>query len=127
MYNSTNNESISTTESGVSNLNNFYNAKRKNKCDQTLKGNSNTRKFLKRKNIKLRNIIKNSVDLKKELQSKDTQITVLDSPIFDATNFQLFKDKHNETLENPVRKKLKLGDNNKCITSENARHQVTFK
>ena len=122
IYTSTNNGSICTTESVASNMNDFYIAKRRKQCNQISTGNNNTSQFPEQENFKLGKIIDNTLDLGKELQPKSTQSSVLNNPIFDTMNSQCFQAANNEILENPVIKKLKLDDNSKCITSENARH-----
>ena len=120
IHNSTNNETISTTESVANNMNNCCSAKNVNQCNQTSTGNNNTNQFLEQENFELEKIIENALDLEEELHYKNTLNSVLNNPILDATNSQCFKDNNNETLENPVIKKIKLDDDSKCVTSENA-------
>ena len=119
---STNNESINTTESVASNMNDFYIAKRRKQCNQISNVNNNTNQFSEQEDFELGRIIDDALDLEKELQTKNTQSSVLDNLIFDTINCQCFQDKNNENFESPVQKKLKLDDNIKCITSENASH-----
>ena len=126
IYTSTNFESINTTEFVISNMNNLYNTKNKNQYNQIPKGKNNTKRFLEQENLELTNIIENALDLEEELRYKNIQSSDLNNHTFDTTNFQYFKDDKNvtnsETLENPVLKKLKMDNNNKCITSENSKH-----
>ena len=126
IYTSTNNESISTAESVVCSINSFYDAKGIYQCNQNLNGNNNTKQFLEQENFELKKISGNALNLEEVIQSKVTSISVPNSPIFDTRNVQCFKKKHNETFENPVRKKLKLGDNSKCITNKNEKHRKIF-
>ena len=124
IYTSTNNGLICTTESVASNMNDFYIAKRRKQCNQISTGNNNTSQFPEQENFKLGKIVDNTLDLGKELQPKSTQSSALNNPIFNTINSQCFKDKNNENFKSPVRKKIKLDDNSKCITSENERYPV---
>ena len=128
IYTSTNNGSISTTEFVVSNVNDFYSTKNKNQCTQISNGNNNTKQFLEKEDFELEKIIENALDLEDDLQHKNTQSSDFNNSIFNTMKFQCFQDNdnvtNNETFENPVRKKLKLDDNNKYLASENARHPV---
>ncbi|KKO73790.1 hypothetical protein AAJ76_230000616 [Vairimorpha ceranae] len=121
IHNSTNNETISTTESVANNMNNCCSAKNVNQCNQTSTGNNNTNQFLEQENFELEKIIENALDLEEELHYKNTLNSVLNNLILDATNSQCFKNDNNETLENPVIKKIKLDDDSKCVPSANAR------
>ena len=127
IYTSTNNGSISTTEFVVSNVNDFYSTKNKNQCTQISNGNNNTKQFLEKEDFELEKIIENALDLEDDLQHKNTQSSDFNNSIFNTMKFQCFQDNdnvtNNETFENPVRKKLKLDDNNKYLASENARHR----
>ena len=120
IYTSTNFESIVTKEFFISNMKNFYEAKNKSQCNQISSNTNNTKKFLEQENFELEKIIENVLDLEEELGYKNMQSSDSNNPIFDTMNFQYFK--NNETFESPVRKKLKLDNNNECITSENSRH-----
>ena len=105
IHNSTNNETISTTESVANNMNNCCSAKNVNQCNQTSTGNNNTNQFLEQENFELEKIIENALDLEEELHYKNTLNSVLNNLILDATNSQCFKNDNNKTLENPVIKK----------------------
>ena len=124
---STNNESINTTESVASDMNENK-AKNKYQYDQILNGNNSTNQFSEQGSYKLEKIIGNTLGLEKESRPKSTQGSVEDNPFFDTVNFKCVQDNNNitniELLENPIIKKLKLDNNSKCITSENARHPV---
>ena len=77
IHNSTNNETISTTESVASNMNNCCSAKNVNQCNQTSTGNNNTNQFLEQENFELEKIIENALDLEEELHYKNTLNSVL--------------------------------------------------
>ncbi|KKO73561.1 hypothetical protein AAJ76_4700001, partial [Vairimorpha ceranae] len=101
--------------------------KNKNQCTQISNGNNNTKQFLEKEDFELEKIIENALDLEDDLQHKNTQSSDFNNSIFNTMKFQCFQDNdnvtNNETFENPVRKKLKLDDNNKYLASENARHR----
>lgn len=73
------------------------------------------------KSFKLTKIVENTVELEEKLRYKNIYGSVSDNLIFDTINSQHLAAKNYKTLEKTVWKKIKLDDNNKCSTSENAR------
>ena len=121
IYNSTNNDFISTMESVVSNMNESS-AKNKYQYNQTSNNSDDTNQFLEQEDFELAEIIENALDLEEELQYKNRLGSASYSPIFYTMNSQCFKDRNNETLDTSVIKKLIMDDNSKCVISEDARH-----